>query len=271
MMRRMINKMKHAADRIFTKNRAAVGILLIVSSICFAACGRRVQDKNNGMADTPEEMAECVMESIKYLDLDTFNEKTDNYIQTYTNILGMPTSAEYRVFNELLQPGRQKGKHYERSHKLTEKIVEQMTWEIKEVREKDGKAEIDMEITNIDMGSVMGRYEISILEDVLKSEGTGFWQFTKDMADLTQDAEGLINIMDSLNEDDICTIDVTVLAYKEDGQWKLHVSDEFINAFMGNIDAEEYAEDMEEKIAELEKRYDEKLDDWAEDFRDNFY
>ena len=42
--------------------------------------------------------------------------------------------------------------------------MEHMTWEIKDVRQNGEKAEIDMEISNIDMQKVMGEYEILILE-----------------------------------------------------------------------------------------------------------
>ena len=74
----------------------------------------------------------------------------------------------------------------------------------------------------------------------------------------------LLAIMDE--QEDTCTIAVTVQVYREDGCWKLHVSDEFINAFMGNMNLGEYSEEVEQRLAELEEEYEEKMADWEEGF-----
>lgn len=62
-----------------------------------------------------------------------------------------------------------------------------MTWEIKDVRQNGEKAEIDMEISNINMQKVMGEYEILILENMLESGGSGIGQLIRDMLDLAME------------------------------------------------------------------------------------
>ena len=243
--------------------RLRIFIMFMIGILFLSACGKKEQ---GGDMKTPEEAVEYTMKSLKTLDLKAFNESTDNYVQTYRNWIGIPTETEYRVFNELLQPGSKKSKRYKSNYKLAEKIVEHMTWEIKDVRENDGKAEIDMEITNIDMMDAMGNYEIYILENMLKSEGTGMRQLLKDISDLTGDMDGLFSVIDSLDEEDICTMNVTVSAYQENGQWKIHVSDEFINAFMGNINSEQYSEEVEQRIEELVNQYEKEMEEWGEEF-----
>lgn len=240
-----------------------VFMLTIISLL--TGCGKAVQ---NAGADTAERAAEQVMESLQILDLETFNAYTDNYVQTYHNWLGMPTSREYRVFNELLQPGLKRGKRYENAYRLSEKIMENLSWEITDVRENGGEAEIDMNITNIDMGNAEGYYEIYILENMLSGEGVGLSQLMRDLSDLLEDNSALLAIMERMEEEEKSTISVTVSAYRENGNWKLHVSDEFINAFMGNINTGEYAEDIEQRITQLEQVYEEKADEWADDFAD---
>lgn len=41
----------------------------------------------------------------------------------------------------------------------------------------------------------------------------------------------------------------TGTSYKEGGVWKLHISDEFIQAFMGNMDSDAYEEELTDRIA----------------------
>lgn len=245
--------------------RVILAILMLTIILFPSGCGKAGQ---NIGADSVETAAEQVMESLRILDLDTFNSYTDNYVQTYHNWLGIPTGREYHVFNELLQPGLKCGKRYENAYRLSGKIMENLSWEITDVRENGGKAEIDMDITNLDMGSAEGYYEIYILENMLSGEGLGLSQLMRDMSDLLDDNSILLAIMERMEEEEKSTISVTVSAYRENGSWKIHVSDEFINAFMGNINTEEYAEDIEQRIAELEQACEEKADEWADDFAD---
>lgn len=240
-------------------------ILMLTTILLLSGCGRAMQ---NTEADNAGEAVEQVMESLRVLDLETFNAYTDNYIRTYHNWIGMPTSREYHVFNELLQPGFKSGKRYENAYRLSKKILENLSWEITDVRENNGNAEIDMVITNLDMGKAEGYYEIYILENMLSAEGIGISQLMRDMSDLLKDNSDLLAIMESMEDEERSTISVTVSAYQENGNWKLHVSDEFINAFMGNINTDEYAEDIEQRIAELEQACENKADEWADDFAD---
>ena len=250
------------------------GLLGIISfgSIVLSACG--VHNANSADEDllTVRNAAEYTMESLKTLDLEQFNECTDNYVDTYHNWIGVPIENEYQVFNELLQPGTKTGKRkekYEFNYKIAEKMMENLAWEIKDVKEDGDSAEITMEITNLNMADVMGKYEIYLLENMLGSPGTGLGQMIKDISNITNDKGGPLEIVESCDKNDICTLEVTVTAYRENGAWKIHLDDEFINAFMGNIDGLSYSEDVQKKIDELEKLQNEQLDAWAEEFSNN--
>ncbi len=236
---------------------------VLFSGFCLGACGMSGDAKGKG-AGTPEEAMQCTMESLKELDLDAFNSYTDNYVETYYNWLGIPVEAEYRVFNELLQPGLKKGKRYRFHLQMAEKTVEGLEWEITDVREEGGNAEIDMEITNLDMTDVTGYYEIALWENMIASNGTGIWRMIKSMADLADGGEELLAIMDA--QEDTCTIAVTVRAYQEGDDWKLHVENRFINAFMGNMMLGEYSEEITERLEQLEEEYEDKLAEWEISF-----
>ena len=250
-----------------------IGILgiMLSGSLAISACSAYAAGRQGDIPLSAKEAAECTMESLKSLDLDQFNQCTDNYVETYHNWIGIPVESEYRVFNELLQPGVKLGKwkkKYEFNRKLSEKMMENLAWKIEDVQEDGNRAEIIMEISNLNMVDVMGKYEIQLLENMIASDGTGMVQIIKDLSNIADDEEGLLSVIESCDEEDISTMDVAVTVFREDGAWKLHLDDAFINAFMGNINAEEYSEEVQERIEELERQQEEKIDDWADKLAD---
>lgn len=246
--------------------------MLLLAGLSLSACGTHTSDKANAALLTARDAAECTMESLKSLDLKQFNKCTDNYIETYHNWIGIPIEKEYRAFNELLQPGAKIGrwkKKYSFNHKLAEKMTENLTWEIKDVKEDGDSAEITMEIINLNMADVMGKYEIYLFENMLDSPGIGLGRIIKDVSNIMDDKGGLLSIVEACDKDDICTLEVTVSAYRENGAWKIHLDDEFINAFMGNLYEMAYSEDVQKRLDELEKQQEEKWVEWAEEFADD--
>ena len=252
--------------------KAGIYGMMILASLSLSACGTHTADSTDKTLLTAQEAAECTMEGLKTLDLERFNECTDNYVETYYNWIGVPVEKEYRVFNELLQPRAKIGKRkkkYEFNHKLAEKMMENLSWEIEDVQENEDSAKITMEITNLNMVDVMGKYEIYLFENMLGSPGTGLGQMIKDLSNIMDDEGGLLAIVEECDQDDICTLEVTITAYQENGAWKIHLDDEFINAFMGNLNGTAYSEDVQKKLDELEKQQEEKWDEWAEEFADD--
>ncbi|MDE7185229.1 MAG: hypothetical protein K2O40_12350 [Lachnospiraceae bacterium] len=245
---------------------------ITINTLLLCACG---QSKTPTLPPaTPQAAVECTMESIKNLDLDTLNQYTDNYVQTYHNWLGVPIENEYRVFNELLQPRSKHSRRYQSAYKLDQKIMECLTWEITDVQTDQDTAALDMVITNIDMAKVLETYECQILENMLESPGFGFAQLTADMAELAVGKDTLISILDDsiddLDPDDLISIRVTVLAFQDNGQWKIHLSDDLINAFSGNMYTDTYTENIEENAEKLGKQLEIKMEHWAENFEKGF-
>ncbi len=256
------------------KLRAGIYGMLLLAILSLCGCSAHTTDRAGETLLTARDAAECTMKSLKALDLKQFNNYTDNYVETYHNWIGVPVEKEYRVFNELLEPRAKswtRKKKNEFNHKLAEKMMENLAWEIEEVKEDGDRAEITMEITNLNMADVTGKYEIYLLENMLNSPGTGIGQLIKDISNIMNDEGGLLAIVDSCDKNDICTLKVTVSAYRENGAWKLHLDDEFINAFMGNLYEMTYSEDVQKRIDELEKQQEEKLlDEWSEEWSEEF-
>lgn len=193
--------------------------------------------------------------------METLNQYTDNYVETYHNWLGVPIENEYRIFNELLQPRSKHNKRYQSAYKLDQKIMAYLTWEITDVQTDEDTAALDMVLTNIDMAKVLEIYESQLLENMLESPGLG-------LAQLVAGKDTLIGIIDDvasdLESDGLISIRVTVYAYQENGQWKIHLSHDFINAFSGNMYTDAYTENLEEKAGELEKQFEKKWENWLE-------
>lgn len=235
---------------------------------CFL-CGCEKKEVS-AIPSSPQEAIELTMGSLKNLDVTAFNEYTDNYVETYYNFLG-GVEVEYRTFNELLQYQPRRGKRYQSAYQLSQKITQNLTWEIKDVREKHDTAEIDMHITNADIGKALECYEAKIMENVLEGSGLGLTQFMTDMSELVTSKETLISIIDDLDDEDIVSFDVTVSAYQENGQWKIHLSPEFINAFSGNMYDDGYSAETEQRMTELEDQSEnlkDKIEKWAESWNE---
>lgn len=249
------------------KMKAAICGVIMAGGTLLGSCGvYAAQEQGNSMF-TAEETVEYVMDSLKGLRLEQFNKYTDNYVDTYRNWIGIPIESEYRVFNELLQPGMKIGKgkkRYEFNRKLSERMMENLAWEVEEIEEDGNRAEIAMEITNLDMSDVMGQYEIYILENMADSTGVGIGQMIKDLSRIMDGENGLLSVIESSDKENTSTMHVTVTAFQDNGVWKIHLDDAFINAFMGNIYAEEYSDEIEKKIEELYRKQEEKMAEWGE-------
>lgn len=230
-------------------------ILALTMCLCLTACtGNSAKDLE--ASSTVEAAVENTMESLKALDLEDFNNHTDNYIETHRNWLGIPVSREYRVFNELMQPGRRK--RYKWSKELAEKIVENLSWEIEEVRVKGEEAWIDLKLFNKDLTDVTGIYELNLIRGMIESEGIGMMYLTREMLDLANRGGDLCTIIDGIEQ--TCSFEVTVQAKQVDGKWIIHLSEDFIDAFMGNLGGSlsdgKYSEELEKALEELEKELD---------------
>lgn len=236
--------------------------LAVFMSLSLTACGGNAANKS-----APEMAMESTMESLKALDLKAFNNHTDNYIATHRNWLGIPVRMEYRVFNELMQPGMKNGKRYKWNKEFAEKIVENLSWEIGEVREEGDEAQIDLTLFNKDLTDVTGIYTLNLMKGMIESEGIGLMHLAGEVYDLVNDGGDLCAIIDEIDQTRSFT--VTVQAKRKDGKWIIHLSEDFIDAFMGNFGGSfsdgSYSEEIEKQLDNFDSEMDRKMDKIGED------
>lgn len=236
--------------------------LAVFMSLSLTACGGNAANKS-----APEMAMESTMESLKALDLKAFNNHTDNYVATHRNWLGIPVRMEYRVFNELMQPGMKNGKRYKWNKELAEKIVENLSWEIGEVREEGDEAQIDLTLFNKDLTDVTGIYALNLMKGMIESEGIGLMHLAREVYDLVNDGGDLCAIIDEIDQTRSFT--VTVQAKRKDGKWIIHLSEDFIDAFMGNFGGSfsdgSYSEEIEKQLDNFDSEMDRKMDKIGED------
>ena len=238
----------------------------VFMGLCLTACAKNATDSSKA-SSTPEMAMESTMESLKVLDLKAFNDHTDNYVATHRNWIGIPIRQEYKVFNELLQPGMKNGKRYKWNKELDKKIVENLSWEIGEVREEGDEAQIDLTLFNKDLTDVTGIYELNLIKGMIESEGIGMMHLAREMYDLANDGGDLCAIIDEM--DQTCSFVVTVQAKQENGKWIILLSEDFIDAFMGNLGGSfsdgSYSEEIEKQLENLDSEMDRKADQIGED------
>lgn len=252
------------------KQNAKSAVIIFLILALFTGCGKAVRAEGTL---TPKEAAENVMQAVKTLNMESFNEGTDNFIKNARrNFFGIPIEREYKVFNELQQTGFIKGKKYRFNRRLAETLMENLTWEIEEVKENGSNAEITMVITNKDISCAMGNYEIKLWKEMVYGSKTGIMQMLRELthiADYKADDSGLIACI--AEEKKTFTSEVVVSLSKENGSWKMHLDDDFINALLGNMNGEDYPPEIEKQIDELSREYEKKLDAWEEGMEETFY
>ena len=142
--------------------------------------------------------------------------------------------------------------------------MENLTWEITDVQTDKDTAALDMVITNINMAKVLEIYENQLLENMLESPGLGLAQFAADMAELAAGKDTLISIIDDMTNDwdngGLVSIRVTVSAYQDNGQWKIHLSQDSDQCLFGDMYTD--TDHLEEKAAELEYELEKKWENW---------
>lgn len=231
---------------------------VLVCCLCLNTCA--CSRKHTG-SETLEKEADNIMTALKELDLKIFNDRTDNYVTTYRNWIGIPKEKEYRIFSELLQPGYIRARIFKENQKRAEKLMENLTWNIIKVREDGTSARVDMEIRNKDISNAMGMYTVHIMESMIDSVG-GEGKENKQNGINYKDKYSFLSCIDQ--EKGTYTADITLEAYQDDGVWKLHLSDEFVNAVLGNMDSEEYSDEIEERLDELEDEYEQEIEKWGD-------
>ena len=75
-------------------------LALVMVCLCLTGCSGRTGCYEASIAGAA---AESMMQSLKSLDLEAFNDCTDNLVSRDRSWLGFTTAEEYRVFNRISQ------------------------------------------------------------------------------------------------------------------------------------------------------------------------
>lgn len=221
-------------------------------------------------AKSPELSVETAMKALKELDFTTFNAYTDNYLELDGILLGLPDESLYQIFSELqkysLSKRERDRKKYEESHRIAEKIVEHLAWEIEAVKIQGEQAEIGMVITNKDLSDVMGYYTIQMMERMIAGDGAGLTKMVQDLSEMYLDDIAIINYIEKT--EDTRTVNLIVTAWKEEGRWRLHLSDELIGAVTGDFNNEDFSEEVQTRIDRLEQDYEKKIEQWGDELEE---
>ena len=101
------------------------------------------------------------------------------------------------------------------------------------------------------------------MEDMIKVDGTGLGQLVRSLSELDYDKGRVLTYLEQA--EGTRTEVVTATLYQKDGEWKLHLDEPLIRAVMGNLNAEKYSQEVEERLEHLEAEYERKMEQWGEE------
>lgn len=110
------------------------------------------------------------------------------------------------------------------------KIVEKITFKILTCEENGNSAVVALEITNVDMSSVMGKYLLQAISEAFSSSGD------KSLTDEEQSGK-FLEIFDTLISEETLTVtnSVVVNMTYQDDHWLIVTDDAFVNAVLGGF------------------------------------
>lgn len=160
-------------------------------------------------AATPQGAVQLVMESLKSLDMKTFNTYTDNIRQEGGTNITMFGGSQDELSEE--------------DKALEQEFVRMLSWKIGTVTVKGDSAVVNMEITNADFSGIIGAIMRDSLKDALKSS-PDYGRLEKQITDRVKEAQKTT-----------ITLQCAVTLQKTGGIWKVHLDEAFVNAACGNL------------------------------------
>lgn len=158
-------------------------------------------EKNTDLVNTVNE----AMTALKKLDMDTFNANTNN-----RQIMVTPWGSEhveYTLFGELSEEQHTDSPE-DLVYQLDKKLVKNLSWEILDITQKNDDANLKLRITNLNMEGIFQRAETD---------------------------SRMISEISKIPQTDTKTVDLDLMAEKENGKWILSVDVDFANAISANI------------------------------------
>lgn len=178
---------------------------------CLCSCGKGNILASDGQRASNEENAELeniindAMAALKNLDMETFNDYTNNKQTMVTPCGG--ENVEYTLFGELseeLHTDTEKDYVYQ----LDKEIVKNLSWEILDINQDGDTAKIKLRITNLDM------------KGIFQKAGT--------------DSE-MIKEIEKIPRGKTKTVELNLKAERQDESWVLSIDLDFVNAVSADI------------------------------------
>ena len=188
--------------------RFALACLL---ALCLCSCGKGNVLALDGQRASNEENIELeniindAMTALKNLDMETFNDYTNNK-QTMVTPWG-GENVEYTLFGEL-SVEQHTDTENDSVYQLDKEIVKNLSWEILDMNRNGETAEIKLRITNLDM------------KGIFQKAGTDF---------------EMIKEIKKIPPDHTKTAELDLKAEKQGGKWIVFIDLDFVNAVSADI------------------------------------
>lgn len=223
-------------------------ITLLLLSLLLCGCGEQ-----NLQQQSPEECIDTTLTALKELDLETFNDYTNN--QQISN----------RIFSELQQHNTQKSQW-----EIAQLLVQNLSWEIKETQIKDDTATVTLIIRNHDFSNALSAYTADLIRGIAARQESGANLSLLIKTTIKEARHSSQNLPPYLRTcDSTLTIPVTVTLKQNNNRWQLQLDETLNSALLGNFCNQRISAEIEQKLSAAEELLNNHLKRWNIHLQEN--
>ena len=204
----------------------------LLSLLLLTGCGGQSPQQQS-----PEDTVNTAFTALKELDIDTFNDYTNN------------KQIGNRIFSELLR------RNVEQSHlDLAQVLVQDLSWEITDTQIHNDTATVTLTVQNHDFSNALSTYVADLIRNVVNSQATDtdLARLIKDTINEARNApQNLLPYLQACNT--TMSVPITVNLKQNNNCWQIQLDDTLCNALIGNFCDEEVSREVERKLAATEE------------------
>ena len=197
---------------------------------------------------TPEDTINTAFTALKELDMDTFNECTNN-----------KAASGYRIMSDLFNK-----QHSDTYHQLAEAMVEHLSWEIKDVSVQDTTATASVTIHNKDFSDAIGMFVADLIKKVNQNQKDGMDLSTliKTTIDEAKNSpESTLPYLQNCTKE--FSVETTIQLKQTDNGWQIQLDESLCDSLTGHLGSQKFGDHVSAKVTATEELLKRNLERWG--------
>lgn len=221
-----------------------IGISLILA-LLLTGCGGGEKIS----VQTPEDTIHTAFTALKELDMDTFNNCTNNKI-----------AGGYRMLDDLFNRQAEN----ETYHQLAQVMVENLSWEIHSVEIRENSAMANVTIHNKDFSDSIGMFVADLIKKVNQNQKDGMNLSTlirTTVEEVKNNPEAALTYLKNCKNE--FSIDTTINLKKSDNGWQIQLDESLCDSLTGHLGSKDFSEHVSAKVTATEELLERNLERWG--------